>query len=91
MVDLYSQSWQTLDLNSFYYSQVALKILQYSYEALNNISDGDMGAKANVLVAYMKQKHRLIWERRHGPVGGAKKTPMEEEYYRKYGPDAEEQ
>merc|ERR1712004_266517 len=30
---------------------------------------GDMGAVPNVLEAYMKQKHRLIWERRHGPVG----------------------
>lgn len=31
--------------------------------------DGDLGAFANAKSAYMKQKHRLIWERRHGPVG----------------------
>lgn len=30
---------------------------------------GDLGAKGTVRDAYMKQKHRLIWERRHGPVG----------------------
>ncbi|KAK2152682.1 hypothetical protein LSH36_321g00011 [Paralvinella palmiformis] len=36
---------------------------------------GDLGAKANVLEAYMKQKHRMIWERRHGEVGtGMKET-----------------
>ena len=33
------------------------------------IADGDMGAVPNVKEAYMKQKHRMIWERRHGPVG----------------------
>ncbi len=31
--------------------------------------DGDMGAALNAKDAYMKQKHRMIWERRHGPVG----------------------
>lgn len=31
--------------------------------------DGDLGAYADAQKAYMKQKHRLIWERRHGPVG----------------------
>jgi len=30
---------------------------------------GDLGASANAKSAYMKQKHRMIWERRHGPVG----------------------
>jgi len=30
---------------------------------------GDLGASHNVVDAYMKQKHRLIWERRHGEVG----------------------
>ena len=33
------------------------------------ILDGDLGAKGTVRDAYMKQKHRMIWERRHGPVG----------------------
>lgn len=32
-------------------------------------SDGDLGAYGDVKTAFMKQKHRLIWERRHGPVG----------------------
>lgn len=35
--------------------------------------DGDLGGYANAKTAYMKQKHRLIWERRHGPVGSGMK------------------
>jgi len=31
--------------------------------------DGDLGAYFNVESAFMKQKHRLLWERRHGKVG----------------------
>jgi len=30
---------------------------------------GDVGPTMNAKTAYMKQKHRLLWERRHGPVG----------------------
>ncbi|CAB3364337.1 Hypothetical predicted protein [Cloeon dipterum] len=30
---------------------------------------GDLGFHGNVKDAYMKQKHRMVWERRHGPVG----------------------
>ncbi|XP_043257412.1 NADH dehydrogenase [ubiquinone] 1 beta subcomplex subunit 10 [Colletes gigas] len=30
---------------------------------------GDLGIKCNAINAFMKQKHRMIWERRHGPVG----------------------
>lgn len=41
-------------------------------------ADGEMGVSLNAVNAYMKQKHRMIWERRHGPVGtgmkGAKKA-----------------
>jgi len=36
---------------------------------------GDIGPNRNVVQAYMKQKHRMLWERRHGPVG----TGMKEE------------
>lgn len=39
---------------------------------------GDMGAVPNVLNAYMKQKHRLIWERRHGAVGQGMKAAEEQ-------------
>ncbi|XP_063700919.1 NADH dehydrogenase [ubiquinone] 1 beta subcomplex subunit 10 [Culicoides brevitarsis] len=35
---------------------------------------GDLGAYGKARAAYMKQKHRLIWERRHGPVGSGMKT-----------------
>jgi len=38
---------------------------------------GDLGAFFDVKMAYMKQKHRLLWERRHGPVGcGMKSSDM---------------
>lgn len=33
------------------------------------ISDGDLGFKLPAEKAYFKQKHRMIWERRHGKVG----------------------
>lgn len=37
---------------------------------------GDMGHRADALSCYMKQKHRMIWERRHGPVGKGKEDVM---------------
>lgn len=42
---------------------------------------GDLGGYHNVKTAYMKQKHRMIWERRHGPVGSGMKSeePQNEE------------
>ncbi|XP_059478012.1 NADH dehydrogenase [ubiquinone] 1 beta subcomplex subunit 10 [Neocloeon triangulifer] len=37
---------------------------------------GDLGRHGTVKDAYMKQKHRMVWERRHGPVGsGMRETP----------------
>jgi len=36
---------------------------------------GELGTTPRVEHAYMKQKHRLMWERRHGPIG----TGMKEE------------
>ena len=35
---------------------------------------GDIGPSHDVLQAYMKQKHRMLWERRHGPVGTGMKN-----------------
>jgi len=35
---------------------------------------GDLGANYNVEKAYMKQKHRLLWERRHGKIGSGMKS-----------------
>jgi len=35
---------------------------------------GDLGHTKNVVNAYMKQKHRMLWERRHGPVGTGMRT-----------------
>lgn len=42
------------------------------------ISDGDLGYYGNVKDAYMKQKHRMIWERRHGKIGSGRKDKDEE-------------
>nr|CAG4643658.1 EOG090X0LTN [Ilyocryptus agilis] len=37
------------------------------------IKYGDLGYHNDVHDAYMKQKHRMIWERRHGEVGSGMK------------------
>ncbi|GLH10691.1 hypothetical protein R5R35_009087 [Gryllus longicercus] len=43
---------------------------QYLKESENwFIKYGDLGAYGDVKAAFMKQKHRMVWERRHGPVG----------------------
>lgn len=36
--------------------------------------DGDLGPYNNVKEGYMKQKHRMLWERRHGEVGTGMKN-----------------
>lgn len=38
------------------------------------IVDGDLAHTATVKDAFMKQKHRLVWERRHGPVGSGMRS-----------------
>lgn len=50
-------------------------VLEQYEKAAENwfIKYGDLGGYANAKSAYMKQKHRMIWERRHGPVGSNKK------------------
>jgi len=37
-------------------------------------ADADLGPYNNVKDAYMKQKHRMLWERRHGKVGSGMKN-----------------
>lgn len=50
------------------------------------IKYGDLRARPRVEDVFMKQKHRMIWERRHGPVGtgpgpkSSKETEIPEEY-----------
>ncbi|CAD5113018.1 DgyrCDS2220 [Dimorphilus gyrociliatus] len=39
---------------------------------------GDLGMTGSVVDAFMKQKHRMIWERRHGPVGSGMKQAEKE-------------
>lgn len=55
-------------------------LLDIYEEASTNwfIKYGDLGGYHNVLSAYMKQKHRMIWERRHGPVGSGVRTEVKE-------------
>jgi len=55
-------------------------ILKMYEDAAENwfIKYGDMGGYHNVQTAYMKQKHRMIWERRHGKVGTGK-SPIQQE------------
>jgi len=48
---------------------------QYQKAAANWFTKyGDLGGYANAKSCYMKQKHRLLWERRHGPVGSGMKS-----------------
>ncbi|KAF2879572.1 hypothetical protein ILUMI_26597 [Ignelater luminosus] len=52
---------------------------QYEEAAANWFTKyGDLGAYHNAKAAFMKQKHRMIWERRHGPVGSGMKQETEE-------------
>jgi len=41
------------------------------------IKYGELGKIPKVQDAYMKQKHRLMWERRHGPIGSGMKQETE--------------
>uniref|UniRef100_A0A481SX45 NADH dehydrogenase [ubiquinone] 1 beta subcomplex subunit 10 n=1 Tax=Aphelinus abdominalis TaxID=297830 RepID=A0A481SX45_9HYME len=45
---------------------------------------GDLGPMPDVLFAFTKQQHRMIWERRHGPVGSG----MKEDEFKVEDPDA---
>jgi len=42
------------------------------------IKYGDLGMHHRVEHAFMKQKHRMVWERRHGTVGSGMKQKGEE-------------
>ncbi|GAB0100105.1 NADH dehydrogenase [Sergentomyia squamirostris] len=59
-----------------------LDILEQYNKASENwfIKYGDLGFYGQAKAAYMKQKHRMIWERRHGPVGTGM-TPDTEELH----------
>lgn len=43
-----------------------------------HLSDGDLGYYGTSLTAFMKQKHRMIWERRHGKIGSGRRDKQEE-------------
>lgn len=55
-----------------------VSIVTFSENYVFIFLDGDLGAYHNVKTAYMKQKHRMVWERRHGPVGSGEKSTQEE-------------
>jgi len=38
---------------------------------------GDLGVNNTALNAFYKQKHRMVFERRHGPIGYGKKPPSQ--------------
>ncbi|VDO13415.1 unnamed protein product [Haemonchus placei] len=42
------------------------------------IKYGELGGEADVRDAYMKQKHRLIWERRHPEIMEARRQAIKE-------------
>lgn len=48
----------------------------------NFLTDGELGMYADSTDAYMKQKHRMIWERRHPKI-----MQIREEAYKKYKED----
>lgn len=50
-----------------------IKKMYFDAEEAWFIKYGDLGFNKNVRKAYMKQKHRMVWERRHGPVGSGMK------------------
>lgn len=53
-------------------------LLYFTYPPVPHLLlDGDLGFNPSAQDAYMKQKHRLIWERRYGKVGSGM-TPKEE-------------
>jgi len=54
-----------------------LKLAAHFYSL--HVTDGDLGHRGDALQCYMKQKHRMIWERRHGPVGSGRKNVIEPE------------
>lgn len=49
-----------------------------SIKKICSLSDGDLGYYGTSLTAFMKQKHRMIWERRHGKIGTGRKDKQEE-------------
>ncbi|CAD1481247.1 unnamed protein product, partial [Heterotrigona itama] len=57
------------DCSWYYGLEDKNKFCSELYAIYKDAADGDIGVPHNVLDAYMKQKHRMIWERRHGPVG----------------------
>lgn len=58
---------------------LALLLLKNSFSFEFPLLDGDLGAYGSAKGAYMKQKHRMIWERRHGPVGSGIKVQPDQE------------
>ena len=41
------------------------------------LTDSYVGVNPHSKAALMKQKHRMIWERRHGPIGSKPSDPKQ--------------
>ncbi|CAG0902611.1 unnamed protein product [Darwinula stevensoni] len=69
-----------------------VKVTQDFKEAEENwyIKYGDLGYAGDVRKAFAKQKHRMVWERRHGPVGTGMRSKEELEARRKAESDGSE-
>ncbi len=59
-------------MHHFNYDEFAMILMLLPCNA-----DADLGPYNNVKDAYMKQKHRMLWERRHGKVGTGMKNEDE--------------
>jgi len=68
-------SYTDLSIKTFYFFLMNIVIIGQAY-CYSVCADGDLGFKGTSIDCYMKQKHRMIWERRHGPVGSGKKTML---------------
>ena len=63
---------------SFFFLHVSLIVFLFILPStFCLLSDGDLGFQPSAKEVYMKQKHRMIWERRYGKVGSGM-TPKEE-------------
>jgi hypothetical protein len=48
------------------------------YRVIHFYLDGDLGATGKAKECYLKQKHRMLWERRHGKIGSGMKNDQAE-------------
>lgn len=62
-------------------NSIILFVAHFVYFSFNKQLDGDLGYYGDSLSCFMKQKHRMIWERRHGKIGSNKKETEDNGWY----------